>query len=81
MERLKVVTPEDMSIPFEIVNAVSKDLRSEAHFIREKKMHPIPILSTLRLRPFTKILLKNPIPIVSTLRLRPFTKILLKNPS
>jgi len=35
------VFPKGMSIPFDIVNAVSKDLRSESHFIRECNGKPL----------------------------------------
>ena len=34
-QRLKNVTAEEMQIPFDIVNAITRDQRSEAHFIRE----------------------------------------------
>ena len=39
-KRLKEIVPEDIQIPFDVVNAVSKDLRSESHFIRKLNGEP-----------------------------------------
>ena len=39
-KRLKMVCAEDLQIPFDVVNAVSMEKRSEAHFIRRSNGHP-----------------------------------------
>jgi len=36
-QRLTMVAPEDMKIPFDILNASSMELKSESHFIRESE--------------------------------------------
>ena len=40
-ERLTMIAPEDMQIPFDVVNALEMELRSEAHFIRKTDGKPI----------------------------------------
>lgn len=40
-ERLKTIAPEDMQIPFDIVNALEMEMRSEAHFIRKTDGKPL----------------------------------------